>query len=372
MTMHGPYGDDYGQDDTTDLFRSLALASARLWEELFQRLGRIERAQSELHELVARIQGALPAAIGSDALGSNALGSGALGSGANDVAGAALPPATSAPYEGASLEGASLEPPALSWLTNPAAASAPLLGTTGVGEGADELSFTWHVPEAEPDGADNPRAALPQILNGVDAGPASEPPPPPPPPGFHADTSSSTDFQLGRQGGQGEQGAWFEEPPPAGFQVDGPLGASAPPPPPPPPPPVAPLGFHVEDPFGGSVPPPPPAGFTAVGAPTDPAPSAGLSPFGSGLDAAPPPPPLGYTIVRPVDAQQATVQPPDAGASAFDAARAFESLRQDHASASVPGAGLAIDQQPGGVTEEEPPPPAITPDFFARAGWRRR
>ena len=30
MTMHDPYGDDYGQDETANLARSLTLSSARL------------------------------------------------------------------------------------------------------------------------------------------------------------------------------------------------------------------------------------------------------------------------------------------------------------------------------------------------------
>ncbi len=58
MTMHDPYHE--GQGDTADLVRSLALSSAKLWEELFDRLRRIELAQTELRELVGKMEVALP------------------------------------------------------------------------------------------------------------------------------------------------------------------------------------------------------------------------------------------------------------------------------------------------------------------------
>ncbi|MGH8981616.1 MAG: hypothetical protein ACRDWE_11485 [Acidimicrobiales bacterium] len=59
MSSGNSYG-DYEQDETSVLARSLALSTARLWEELFERLDRLERAHLELRTLVSRLGQALP------------------------------------------------------------------------------------------------------------------------------------------------------------------------------------------------------------------------------------------------------------------------------------------------------------------------
>ena len=383
MTMHGPYGDDYGQDDTADLFRSLALASARLWEELFQRLGRLERAQSELHELFSKIEMALPLALGTDGLEPGARGGGP-----------ALPPATSGPLFGAT---ATSEPSALSWLTDPANASAPTSGT----EGIDDLAFNWHVHE--PEDSPSPASAPPQMLNGLGADPSLDSGPPPPPPGFFAGPAPVSDLQF--ESAQGDAASepppppfGFEvhdappappssadfgfgtaapppppPPPPVGFHVDSALGAPPPPPagfqiagglgaplaPPPPPPP--PVGFHVE---GVSAPPPPPPDFSALGTSIDPGLHTGFSAHdGFGTGSEPPPPPLGYTIVRPAGPLHAMAPPSGTDPAAFEGQAGGASASGP---SGTPGTGEGVN------ADADEAPPAITPDFFARAGWRRR
>jgi hypothetical protein len=67
MTTNGSY-EEYGQHDTADLVRSVALSSAKLWEEVFDRLRQLEHAQSELRQMLGRIESQLPAGTGSPAL----------------------------------------------------------------------------------------------------------------------------------------------------------------------------------------------------------------------------------------------------------------------------------------------------------------
>ena len=59
MTTPNPSG-SYGPEDTADLVRSVALSSVRLWEEVLERLARVELAQAELAQSLARLQGELP------------------------------------------------------------------------------------------------------------------------------------------------------------------------------------------------------------------------------------------------------------------------------------------------------------------------
>ena len=59
MSTHGSYGHDE-QHDVSDLVRSMALSSARLWEEVFERLRRLEVAQGELRDMLGRLENALP------------------------------------------------------------------------------------------------------------------------------------------------------------------------------------------------------------------------------------------------------------------------------------------------------------------------
>ncbi len=74
MSMHGSY-DEYGQNDTADLVRSVALSSAKLWEEVFERLRHLEEAQAELRAMLGRIEGQLPSGSAKPAITSGAPGS---------------------------------------------------------------------------------------------------------------------------------------------------------------------------------------------------------------------------------------------------------------------------------------------------------
>lgn len=53
-------GDSYGGHEVAVLVKSLAISTAKLWEELFERMGRLEAAHVELRNLVTRIERALP------------------------------------------------------------------------------------------------------------------------------------------------------------------------------------------------------------------------------------------------------------------------------------------------------------------------
>jgi hypothetical protein len=59
MTTQNPHGSS--DNETADLVRSVAISSARLWEEVLERLVRVERTQAELTQTLARLQAALPA-----------------------------------------------------------------------------------------------------------------------------------------------------------------------------------------------------------------------------------------------------------------------------------------------------------------------
>lgn len=66
MTIRDPFGEfdanRYGHEHATFLARSLALSSAEFFEELVERLGRLERAHEDLRAFVARIGPGFPAA----------------------------------------------------------------------------------------------------------------------------------------------------------------------------------------------------------------------------------------------------------------------------------------------------------------------
>ena len=342
------------------------------------------------------------------------MGSGAIEAGSREVGGPAIPAATFASSyfeetigiargEVGWAAGEAVAPdevlpaPALPWLSDPVSAAAPPFGTQGV----DDLSFEWHVPD--PPGAESRPGAVPQIWDGVgdeqlvvslsDAPDQTErfghlgleafepDAPPPPPPGFQVGAPPlppppPTGFQVGAPVPPPPPFSFQADatsvppPSPVGFQVDAP---SAPPPPP--------AGFQVDAPpppaaFLSDAPPPPvgfqadapPPDFPVAGMPAAPtAPLAGIplhAAFGPGVE--PPPPPPGYTIVRPARPSRSPWARGD-----FDATAIFEAQRPDDT--------IAIDQNgsvdPGDQTDgdgEDLQTPAITPDFFARAGWRRR
>ena len=79
MSTNGSFGQDE-EHDAADLVRSVALSSARLWEEVFERLRGLERVQQELRETIARLEALPPVERAGPALGSGprALESGLL------------------------------------------------------------------------------------------------------------------------------------------------------------------------------------------------------------------------------------------------------------------------------------------------------
>ena len=416
MAMHSSYGDDYGQDETSDLVRSLALSSAKLWEELFARLRRLEHAQSELRGLVEKIDAALPAALGSvgleradhadrDAAGlldalpatthassfESALTSARaqVADGANAIAAGgdtdpvALPGrdaiaehqgvGPSAPGEphdqepapalwalpGLPLEtaaGAPLDPPpALPTIDTPT----PFVGA----DGADALAVEWHThtPEVTDDPIIAPGSMWadlePQLAPVGDPVQASD----------GGDPFGVVDASHGLV-----TPPPVPPPPPLGFHlgapppsVTGPPTAAPPPPPapfqpPPPAPPPAPPPLQ---------PPPPPPGFVASappGVPTSVLPSAMQPTPHPGLGIAPPPPPPGFAVVRPTEPARASVS-----LGQTDVAVPYSATDPRPGAEGAGSGSEETGNRSGGSGEEPPRPPAITPDFFARAGRRR-
>lgn len=374
MTMHDPYHD--GQGDTADLVRSLALSSAKLWEELFDRLRRIELAQSELRELVAKIEVALPSASSSPELerGAGALPAAGLASTFEEAL-------SGGPY--AALGDSGVEPSSESL---GASGSLVAMGDlpSGTAEGELTSGFSWqvHDPEEQTDWT-----APPPIWTADDVVfDLAEVPPPPPTVTFEGPVSSVTfeapvstaAFGLTAPGpsplaplapsAPSERFAAPPPPPPAGFVPTPPtaygFAPAAPPPPlgfaPMPPPPV---GFApVPPPPVGLVPTAPtspPEGFTLSAAPPSdgfvslpPAPPEGF--------AAAPPPPLGYSIVG--SPSQAAPVANDVAGHPMVAEDTVQVPTVEGPPASAPASARA---------EPQSPPPLITPDFFARAGRRR-
>jgi hypothetical protein len=429
MTMHGPYGDDYGRDETSDLVRSLALSSAKLWEELFERLGRLERAQSDLRELVAKIEVALPASLDGvslergdrDARGAlPAVGSSSFGDilasarteteGTSDVAAEGesglprwspgeAPAAAWGPPQSASASRLDLEYDGTGDFPQSFLQTSEESQPAGGSESLDELALAieWHAPEpvsaeaaavvqpwAPPEGEDE-QADVPSWASagasydefgffGAVASAHAESPPPPPF-GFPSDA-----------------------PPPPGFSMDAPVQPPPPPfsvqfdaPPPPPPP-----GFSVNapgpSPSGSSVdaPPPPPPGFVAVGPPgTAVARPLQAPAFEASEASVPPPPPSGFHVEVPpsfVPGAPVTAETPALETSPSVGSTGWLFQRLGHgrnAPPPPPPDGFAIvrpaeprvpevpvEPDPTPVAEE-PKTPMITPDFFARAGRRR-
>jgi hypothetical protein len=398
MTMDRPYGDDHGQDETADLVRSLALSSAKLWEELFERLRRLEHAQAELRELVAKIEIALPAAVDDAALGRGeagppeALPAATVASSFEEalanvraeveaVAGdgeAALVGATGPQAEGpapSDLDAAALGPFEL------AGDGPPEFGTGTLDIGAETvddvpLSVEWHVHE--PEGGEGWTGA--------------------PPPIWTAETDADDELRVATPSGAADPAGEFDlfdaslahaagapPPPPADVHLDDPLPPSptafdldAPPPPPP-------SGFIPGDPspdlhfgapatspdrFAAETPPPPPPGFHAEAPP---------SRTGFDVDAAPPPPPSGFRVDPPpppatgftVDAPPPPppsgfrVDPPPPPPGFTPAAAWADSPPGDPATTPVRIAAETPPLQPPNPPFDAPPPP---PPGFTPAG----
>ena len=203
--------------------------------------------------------------------------------------------------------------------------------------------------------------------------------PPPPPPGFDA---FATEMVPPPPPGFDTFGEVAAPPPPPGFDTFGEV--AAPPQPPgfavgsdtPPPPPAAPTGFTSGADLAGlsqvtAVPPPPPPGFGANGAgvPAAPPPPPGFNAAAAGppMTAVPPPSP-GPSPVRN-GTHGGPVRPPTVSGSIADDMRTINSMTSSPGGAA---AGRGEDGGNGNGPEDDGPPPPITPDFFARAGRRRR
>ena len=403
MAMHGSYGESYGQDETPDLVRSLALSSAKLWEELFARLGRLEHAQLELRVLVERIEVALPAALEAASFGRAALGApepgGALPAASHgssfESAVASLDAHTGDAPAAAGVEGpaalvardAGLErepaaereatmphdlreeelaralwtPPDPAHGTAPGAPGLPSFILSGVDAAApsvetgepDALAVEWHTHM--PERPEDPIGALGSIWGDVE--PRLEPP---------GDPDWTRDGALPFGAADASHGLALPAPPPpppVGFHLDTQQLPGAPPPPPPgfapaAPPPPPPVGFHLDAQQLPGAPPPPPPGFALAAAP--------YSGVGVAPPPPPPPPPPGFSVVRPTDAARASVSLSQAGLATLRAPTTGRNLAE-----GVTNGGAAAARQPSGPEDDQDRPPAITPDFFARAGRRR-
>ncbi|MHB1583625.1 MAG: hypothetical protein ACYC0E_07750, partial [Acidimicrobiales bacterium] len=214
-------------DDTADLVRSVALSSARLWEEVLERLTKLEESQAELVQTVSRLQD------------DYALGTG--GSGRPMAIGPAQPVDAVALLTGqpADVPGAHVRPASDRGFGSPAAYEDVEVRVIP-SQPSEAEPFLWSRtdPQADATPAGSPPPppagfapdAVP-VAGGADFG-FAPPPPPPPPAGFAPDAvpvAGGADF------------GFAPPPPPAGFAP----GAD----------PVA-AGADF-----GFAPPPPPAGF---------------------------------------------------------------------------------------------------------------
>ena len=363
MSMHDPTGSSRADEDTADLVRSIALSSARLWEDVLSRLGRLEHAQAELARTVAGIRGELT----SGSAGALSATAPAIGAPPPPPPPGFGPPTGPAPSAVDLLTGEAMLPP-------PPAGFAPPPPPPGFGPPPG--------PRAEVglDTAPEPLFYVPPLME--EGGPADAALPPPPPPGFgpSADTTlpppPPPGFSAADLSGPGAIGGTpLAPPPPPGFgppsdeapsgtnPVDSllamELGQSEAPPPPPPPP-----GFSASD-FGGvdeppgdlggppPPPPPPPPGFAFDAAPD--------APLG-----APPPPPPGFAFDAPLDAPAPPPPPPPPPPSGFSPS--------DFSGSDALGGKVEVPPPPpGGMGSSDAAPsvPLITPDFFARAARKR-
>jgi hypothetical protein len=475
MSTHGSYGHDE-QHDVSDLVRSMALSSARLWEEVFERLRRLEVAQGELRDMLGRLEDALPpgsAAIAAVGPASSALGLGSWEGDAGQDSGGPARDAETDLFSGpaASMDAVDLLVGGVDGASTRSMARFPDDVAAGSQVPGEDTPIRFPFPPAHDTTADllsggadhygSPTPAqtgwsaeppppgtwipVPASVNGDDTGlqqdavlaatdggtgavapaPHEEPGTPPwdvPPHSPSEETPTAVHFgrhvaaSPSASQGTGDprtiepvpfelpgriSGAIADDaadvlaisegnvpPPPPGFTI---VGAEHPPPPPPPgfgihaletsltapppPPPPPGFGFAAEP----TEPPPPPPGFGFAAEPTEPPPP----PPGFGFAAEPteppppppgfepPPPPPGFGASPDHDADpppgfrvQAAAAPPNgpAGFSPgdFGADGPFGSGRRDREQAHQQG------------SDEDETPPPITPDFFARAGRRRR
>jgi len=361
MTMQNPYPDGPAAE-TSDLARSLALSSAKLWEELFERLGRIEVAQSELRALVARLDPALPAAPEALAIGRGT---------ADDLPALAATfedaPSTADAYNRGAHVAAADGP------QETAPDATPVLGVPDeppafpeqVGEDDLDLSFTWRpggtddatkppewVSSTSLDASLNGTSFADGIFGGAESDATSdlpahiaETPPPPPPPSVWLEPPAASPPP------NGFSSVPPPPPPPVGFAPAPPAPngfSSVPPPPPPPvgfaPAPPAPNGFSSVPP-----PPPPPVGF----------PPAPPAPNGFSSVPPPPPPPVGFAPAPPAPNGFSSVPPPPPPPVGFAPAPPAPNGFSSVPPPPPPPVGFApAPPAPNGFSSVPPPPPA--------------
>ncbi len=460
MTTSNPSG-SYGPDDSTDLVRSVALSSVRLWEEVLERLARVELAQAELTRSLARLQAELPTGAGAASLGPGIAAPLAPPPPGLDTPppphfvapppppqgfGAVPPPPPPPGFQSWPVDAVAVAnddvtapppppPPGFGPLdTGPLGAVHAAAGFPGdhpveVPPVAGEELATGPVPvwsDSSPPPPSDATAgptpvdagAIPPPPSGFQADfpveppppppgfqdglPVEPPPPPPPPPGFDPLPSAGDDLSTVPAGFSPSDlsglGAIGEPPPPPGFATTAEPSA-VPSAPPPGPPPSAPPGFSVAElsgsdaigaPEGMSTPegagaPPPPPGFSAAAAPAGtgldgPATSGagyGSDPFGdllgdldsadasAGATATPatggttPPPPPGFSTTGGGSFADLPIITPEPAADSSD----------EGAGGGAPPSPMTGRESRAGAPQAEPP---ITPDFFARAGRRKR
>ncbi|MGH9108052.1 MAG: hypothetical protein ACRDY3_01065 [Acidimicrobiales bacterium] len=335
MTAHegpGGYGlhGAQGRDDAIDLVRSVALSSARLWEEVLERLARVEQSYAELRDAFGRFQNALPEGPGSGpALGAGTrwpagLGTGSAGPPGSDpgspgpaifgAAPGAPDPAQGAPGETAEAFGNDLPAAAHAARGLSAKDAVDLLfgdDSLFAGEHAGEEPVSLAPPAPPPPWSEpEPPYAVPADLAGTLDAVAPEPDGADAPGEWRIDPGPGLEAPLGAVIEHGVRGAAFPDLGDSRGWVRGddepPGGEAAPPPPP--------FGFMpldageaaapdfealIEMP-GPATPPPPPAGYDTVGdlgdiwsqvpAMADPPPAFPSLP-------PPPPPPPGFETV---------------------------------------------------------------------------
>ncbi|HUZ10037.1 MAG TPA: hypothetical protein VMU76_07710 [Acidimicrobiales bacterium] len=192
MTTQNPHG-SHPDNDTADLVRSVALSSARLWEEVLERLVRVERSQVELTQTLSRLQAALPSAT------STTSAPGLSGPSARTLGLPAAPPPSPPPPVGAAVgaievdgvevgnyqaNGGSRALSALGAAGPDAVASTPGPQDTEGSQLGEPVLATPSEPVSDDLGTDilAPPPPPPGFASGGDV------PPPPPPPGFSAGT----------------------------------------------------------------------------------------------------------------------------------------------------------------------------------------
>ena len=305
MTNQDPVGESQSTD-STDLVRTVALSSAKLWEEVLERLSRVEKAQVELAAKFSDLESQIPSGPLSIPLESPPT-----------LASLAPPPPPPPPPGFAAGQGPSAPPPGN--VPEPLFFVPPLLEkseeTPRQDSGLEPTSLEQDVTPGT--------SQIDQLLAGEFG---NQPAPSVPPPAPRATTIS--DFS--------EVIAGLEPPPPS----------SAPPPPPPPPGFAAGQGPSAPE---SPAPPPPPPGFAAGQGPNAPEAPAPAPPPPS----SPPPPP-----------------PSPRKESGFSLT--------DFSGEDAIGGSVAVDpdeEEEAKIKARKSAPvaqPMITPDFFARAGRRRR